>query len=277
MNVVNKLGHSYNSYTDMVENFIQVESNNLDITTLQNVLLTEQLENEKVYGHTQRIIYNGVPTSNISLAKVLFKETNIKIKNTIIHELYHVKFFERTYKLIDYNLIYTLSNKPQTIQDYVFLIGFKAIDEFYATHNAGKRYFCKSISASHINYPSVLINMYAQTIEAYRECLNIGVQPKMLHMFPIIDEYVSWIVECISQSKFNDDIGTQSMNLMLNNEVIGYYVKRVTENIIDTYNRNLFTQDACIKCGEVIFSIMQELGCCPVVDSDGIMTLKPLN
>lgn len=207
MNVVNKLGHLYNSYTDMVENFIQVESNNLDITTLQNVLLTEQLENEKMYGQTQRIIDNGVPTSNISLAKVLFKETNIKIKNTIIHELYHVNFFERTYKLIDYNLIYTLSNKPQTIQDYVFLIGFKAIDEFYATYNAGKRYFYKSLSASHINYPAVLLSMYAQTIKAYQECLNIGGQPKISHIFHTIDEYVSWVVECISQSKLNDDIG----------------------------------------------------------------------
>lgn len=67
------------------------------------------------------------------------------------------------------------------------------------------------------------------------------------------------------------------MNLMLNDEMTGSYVKRVTEYILDTYNCNLFTQDTCVKCGEVIFSIMQELGCCPVVDSDGIMTLKPLN
>lgn len=202
MKLVNKLGSSYNTYADIVNDFVETEMKKFNITTLQSINMIESVNNGQCYGNTERKIYDKTLISNMSLAKSLFKRTDIAIKNTILHELYHIKFFEDTYKLINYNHIYSIADNPKAIEDYILLIGFKAIDEFYATYNAGLKYFYPSISTSDVKYPQMLISIYVQTIKTYIECLHIGGSPNISHLFPKIDEYVSWIIECMTQSNF---------------------------------------------------------------------------
>lgn len=74
--------------------------------------------------------------------------------------------------------------------------------------------------------------------------------------------------------KLHDSVGIQSMDMILQDELIGEYVKHITEYIFETYENNLYSQEACIKCGEIIFSIFKKLGGYPVVDECGIMTLE---
>lgn len=274
MKLVNKLGSSYNTYADMVKNFVETEMKKFNITTLQSINMIESVNNGQCYGNTERKIYDKTPISNMSLGKNLFERTDIAIKNTIMHELYHIKFFEDTYKSIDYNYIYSIANNPKSIKDYILLIGFKAVDEFYATYNAGIKYLYPSISISDVKYPHCLISTNIQTFKTYVECLNIGGSPNIPHLFPKIDEYMSWIVECMTQSKLHDSVGIRSMDMIMQDELIGDYVKHITEYIFETYENNLYSQEACIKCGEIIFSIFEKFGGHPVVDECGIMTVE---